>query len=112
MVERYDAKQYNLALENTDMILKSHPTNPETLAFRALILMGQKKQEEALGLMKDILKKDPKNFKNFTVWHVYGLVHRQAKQFKEARMCLSQALKLDDTNQNVLRDLAGIQLRL
>ena len=48
----------------------------ETLSFRALILMGQKKQEEALNLMKEILKKDPKNFKNFTVWHVYGLVHK------------------------------------
>lgn len=27
--------------------------------------------------MKEILKKDPANFKNFTVWHVYGIVYRQ-----------------------------------
>ena len=41
--------------------------------------MGHKKEEEALNLMKEILKKDLKNFKNYTVWYVYGLVHRQAK---------------------------------
>jgi hypothetical protein len=38
--------------------------------------MGQKKKDEALKLMKDILQRDPKNFKNFTVWHVYGIIYR------------------------------------
>lgn len=34
------------------------------------------------------------------------------RQFNEARMSFAQALKIDETNQNVLRDLANIQLRL
>ena len=40
--------------------------------------MAQKKKEESLAMMKDVLK-NPANFKNFTVWHVYGLVYRQNK---------------------------------
>lgn len=40
--------------------------------------MGLKKVDECMALMKDILK-NPKNFKNFTVWHVYGLVYRSNK---------------------------------
>lgn len=70
--------------------------------------MGLKKKDESLELMKEILKKDKSNFKNFTVWHVYGIIYRQNKQYKEARMSFAQALKIDDTNQNVLRDLANI----
>ena len=49
------------------------------MAFKALILQGQSKQDEALALMKEILNKDMKNFKNYTVWHIYGMVHKQAK---------------------------------
>lgn len=41
--------------------------------------MGLKKQDESLDLMNKILMMDKKNFKNFTVWHVKGLVHKQAK---------------------------------
>ena len=48
----------------------------ESLSFKALILMGLRRKDEALKLMKEVLQKDPKNFKNFTVWHVYGLVYK------------------------------------
>jgi peptide alpha-N-acetyltransferase len=34
------------------------------------------------------------------------------RQYKEARMSFAQALKIDENNQNVLRDLANVQLRL
>ena len=52
--------------------------NTETLAFKALILTGLRRKDESLALMKEILK-NPKNFKNFTVWHVYGLIYKQNK---------------------------------
>jgi len=47
----------------------------ETLAFRALILQGMQKEDEALAGMKEILK-NFKNFKNYTVWHIYGMINK------------------------------------
>lgn len=108
MIDRYDSKQFTKAFEINQELVASHPDHAEALAFKALILMGLKKKDESLELMKEILKKDKSNFKNFTVWHVYGIIYRQNKQYKEARMSFAQALKIDDTNQNVLRDLANI----
>jgi hypothetical protein len=47
--------------------------NIGTLAFKALLLNGQKKVTEANDLLKLTLMK---NMKNFTVWHVYGLLKK------------------------------------
>jgi len=59
--------------------------------------MALKRKEESLAIMKDVLG-NPANFKNFTVWHVYGLVYRQNKQYTEAKMAFKQALNLDEAN--------------
>jgi tetratricopeptide (TPR) repeat protein len=49
---------------------------------------------------------------NFTVWHVYGMLNRSNKKFDDARKAFLNALRQDETNINVLRDLAILQLQL
>lgn len=44
-----------------------------TLAFKALLLNGQKRVTEANDLIKLTIMK---NMKNFTVWHVYGILKK------------------------------------
>jgi tetratricopeptide (TPR) repeat protein len=75
MMSRYDAKEWTKAMEIIDELLKAFPDHAETLAFRALILQGMQKEDEALAGMKEILK-NFKNFKNYTVWHIYGMINK------------------------------------
>ena len=48
----------------------------ETWAMKALNLNAQKKRNEAFEMIKKALFK---NLKNFTCWHVYGILHRSNK---------------------------------
>ena len=53
--------------------------------MKALTMSALKKKVEAFDLIKKALFK---NLKNFTCWHVYGLLHRQNKyisKFKKQR---------------------------
>jgi len=103
MLELYDGKEHKKALKNADIILEKHPDHPETTAFKALIMNGLKKKAEAYELIKKALFK---NMANFTCWHVYGILNRSNKKFDDARKAYLNALKSDETNQNVLRDLS------
>ncbi|KAF7350445.1 hypothetical protein MVEN_01349700 [Mycena venus] len=45
-------------------------------------------------------------------WHVYGLIHKGEKNYKEALKCYTQALRYDKENLNILRDAAQLQTQL
>lgn len=48
----------------------------ETKAFRALSMSGQGKVKQAVIDIKTVLFK---NMKNYTCWHIMGIVHRREK---------------------------------
>jgi len=48
----------------------------ETLAMKALILNGMKKKPEAYAMIQKALFS---NMKNFSCWHVYGLLNKSHK---------------------------------
>lgn len=51
-----------------------------------------------------------KNMTNFTVWHVYGMIARNVKDYDMARKCLLNALKHGSkVNEGVLNDLSTLQ---
>jgi peptide alpha-N-acetyltransferase len=77
--------------------------------MRALNLNALKKRTEAFEFIKKALFK---NMKNFTCWHVYGILHRSNKNYDEARKAYVNALKYQPTNQNVLRDIGQLQVQL
>ena len=51
-----------------------------------------------------------KNMKNFTVWHIYGLLKKTNKEWKDANSAFKTAHNMDKKNLNVLRDMSHCQL--
>ena len=87
--------------------------------MEALTLNSMRRKGEAFELIKKALFK---NLKNFTCWHVFGILHRSNKYFfntfsikpyrnyEDAKKAYANALKYDPNNQNVLRDLGQLQI--
>lgn len=53
-----------------------------------------------------------KNLKSELCWHIYGIIHRNQRNFLEAIRCYQQALKIDPENINILRDMAVLQVHI
>lgn len=45
-------------------------------------------------------------------WHVYGLLHRSDRNYGEAIKAYKQALRIDPTNLQILRDLSMLQVQM
>ena len=91
----YESKQYKKGLKNADLILRRFPNHGETLSMKGLILgnmEGESRREEAHECVKLGLKND---VGSHVCWHVYGLLHRIDRNYKEAIKCYRQALKID-----------------
>ena len=53
-----------------------------------------------------------KNMMSHVCWHVYGLLYRSDRDYKEAIKCYKQALKRDKDNGQILRDLGLLQVQM
>ncbi|KIM24065.1 hypothetical protein M408DRAFT_331983 [Serendipita vermifera MAFF 305830] len=109
LLAQYEARQLKKAIKTADQILKKAGTHGETISMKGLVLTYQGKREEGLELVKKGVALD---LSSHICWHVYGLVHKQEKNYGEALKCYSQALKFDATNMNILRDAATLQAQL
>jgi len=109
IVKYYETKQYKKGLKAAETILKKFPQHGETLAMKGLTIncMGADKKEEAYLLVKEGIKYD---MKSHVCWHVYGLLYRSDRNYKQAIKCYGQALKLDKDNLQILRDLSLLQI--
>ena len=47
-----------------------------------------------------------KNMTNFTCWHIYGMIMQKEKDYDQARRCYLNALKYNEDNENVMKDLS------
>lgn len=74
-------------------------------------LLHHSLQDKPLGysLVKAGMKAD---LKSHIVWHVYGIMTRADRNYAEALKSYSQALKIDPHNNNILRDLAILQIQM
>ena len=79
--------------------------------MRALILSQMNKHDQAMEQIKKTLS-NPANFKNFTCWHVYGMIQKKNKDYSSARKLYLAAQKINPENDAVLRDLSCVQLHL
>ena len=111
LVRYYEAKQYKKGLKQADQILKKYPKHGDTLSMKALIMsfMPDKPKSEAYAVAKEGLKA---NLKGAVSWHVLGLLHRGDRENLEALKCYRTALKNEDDNQTVLKDLSSLQVHL
>ena len=112
MVRCYETKTFKKGLKTADAILKKFPNHGETLSMKGLLLgnmEGEGKREEAHECVKLGLKND---VGSHVCWHVYGLLHRIDRNYKEAIKCYRQALKIDEGNLQILRDLSYMQIQI
>lgn len=109
VVKLYETKQYKKALKTADLVLKKYPNHGETLAMKGLTLNSLDKKEEGYDLVKKGLRND---VKSQVCWHVFGLLYRSDRNYKEAIKCYLNALRIESDNQNILRDLSWLQIQM
>ncbi|KAK8940311.1 hypothetical protein KSP40_PGU009308 [Platanthera guangdongensis] len=78
----------------------------ETLSMKGLTLNCMDRKSEAYELVRRGLKND---LKSHVCWHVYGLLYRSDREYREAIKCYRNALKIDPDNIEILRDLSLLQ---
>jgi N-alpha-acetyltransferase 15/16, NatA auxiliary subunit len=76
--------------------------------MKGLFLFNTGLQAEGLACCKEAISI---NLKSELVWHSYGLMHRSLRDYREAVRCYNQALRIQPNNQQILRDLAVLQLQ-
>ncbi|KAA8496104.1 N-terminal acetyltransferase A complex auxiliary subunit NAA15 [Porphyridium purpureum] len=110
MVKMYEMKQYKKALKAADQILRKVPAHGETLAMKGLVWssLGPENKSEAYDMVRAGLRAD---LRSHVCWHVYGLLYRADRDYKEASKAYLQALRIDKDNMQILRDLALLQVQ-
>ncbi len=76
--------------------------------MKGLVFNCQGKKEEAFQLVNAGLANDPTSH---VCWHIKGLYYKSYNEFSEAIECYNSALKYDQNNQNILRDLSWMQVQ-
>ncbi|XP_024374282.1 N-terminal acetyltransferase A complex auxiliary subunit NAA15 isoform X1 [Physcomitrium patens] len=109
IVKSYETKQYKKGLKASDQILRKFPEHGETLAMKGLILNCMDRKAEAFELVRKGLKND---LKSHVCWHVYGLLYRSDRDYREAIKCYRCALRIDPENIQILRDLSLLQAQM
>ncbi|XP_071713838.1 N-terminal acetyltransferase A complex auxiliary subunit NAA15-like [Rutidosis leptorrhynchoides] len=109
IVKSYETKQYKKGLKAADTILKKFPDHGETLSMKGLTLNCMDRKPEAYELVRLGLKND---LKSHVCWHVYGLLYRSDREYREAIKCYRNALRIDPDNIEILRDLSLLQAQM
>ncbi|WOG99228.1 hypothetical protein DCAR_0518576 [Daucus carota subsp. sativus] len=109
IVKSYETKQYKKGLKAADTILKKFPNHGETLSMKGLTLNCMDRKSEAYELVRLGLKND---LKSHVCWHVYGLLYRSDREYREAVKCYRNALRIDPDNIEILRDLSLLQAQI
>uniref|UniRef100_A0A7N0VK31 Uncharacterized protein n=2 Tax=Kalanchoe fedtschenkoi TaxID=63787 RepID=A0A7N0VK31_KALFE len=109
IVKSYETKQYKKGLKAADSILKKFPEHGETLSMKGLTLNCMDRKSEAYELVRLGLKND---LKSHVCWHVYGLLYRSDREYREAIKCYRNALRIDPDNIEILRDLSLLQAQI
>ncbi|KAL6079103.1 N-alpha-acetyltransferase 16, NatA auxiliary subunit [Balamuthia mandrillaris] len=106
-----DTKQYKKALKTCDAVLKKVGDHGETLALKGFIIRSQNpdKKDESYELMKKAVEVDPKGY---VCWHLYGILCKADRDYAEAAKCFRNALKHDEKNNNLLRELAHLLIQI
>ena len=108
LVKFYETKQYKKGLQLADKLLEKFANHGETQAMKALLLHNTGKKDESYEYIKMGIRND---IRSHICWHAYGLMHRSDNNYREATKCYMNALRIDSDNQNILRDLAWLQIQ-
>ncbi|KAJ7039762.1 NMDA receptor-regulated protein 1-domain-containing protein [Mycena alexandri] len=109
LLSLYETRQLKKGLKTADQILKKFPKHGETTCMKGLVLTHMGRREEGVELVRKGVQLD---LSSHICWHVYGLIHKGEKNYREALKCYTQALRYDKENLNILRDAAQLQTQL
>lgn len=109
ILHQYENKQYTAGLENCNALLAKYPGHGETTAMAGLLHHSLNDKQKGHTLVKAGMKAD---FKSHIVWHVNGIITRADLNYAEAVKSYAQAHRLDPENNNILRDLAVLQIQM
>lgn len=109
VVKCYESKQYKKGIKAADQILRKYSEHGETLSMKGLLLSCLSKKTEAYDYVRRGLKHD---LKSHVCWHVYGLLYRSDREYREAIKCYRNALRIDPDNIQILRDLSSLQVQM
>lgn len=109
VVRSYESKQYRSGVKLADSILKKYPQHGETLTMKGLIYNCMGRRDEAEELIRLGLRM---NIKSHICWHVFGLFHRSDGDYAEATKCYLNALRMDNNNPQIMKDLASLQIQM
>ncbi|KAL7276124.1 hypothetical protein RUND412_000887 [Rhizina undulata] len=109
IVKCYETKQYKKGLKAAEQILRKVPNHGETLAMKGLITNSLGRTAEAFQIAKEALRQD---MKSHVCWHVYGLLYRSENNLEESIKAYKMALRFDPESQQILRDLALLQIQM
>ncbi|CAI5947038.1 unnamed protein product [Closterium sp. NIES-64] len=76
--------------------------------MKGLIMNCMEKKTQAYELVRKGLKFD---LSSHVCWHVYGLLYRSDREYRDAIKCYLNALRIDPNNQQILKDLSLLQVR-
>lgn len=107
----FENKQFDKALLQAGKILERFPYHGETLAMKGLAMFNadETNRDEAFALVKQGLSL---NIRSSICWHVFGLFHRQERNFAEACKAYRQAMECRPPNQQLLRDLPAMEIQI
>ena len=77
--------------------------------MKGLFLYLTEKQDEGFKLARMALMK---NMKSEITWHIFGIINRNMRNYAEAVKCYMQALKIDDSNVQILKDMSLLQVQI
>lgn len=77
--------------------------------MKGLITNSLGRTAEAFTIAKEALKQD---MQSHVCWHVYGLLYRSEKNFEESIKAYKMALRFEPESQQILRDLALLQIQM
>jgi len=97
--------EVDAADEQVKIIAKNAGHDPDVEALKASVLLGQKKQPEAVIILDDALKENPDNARLLAL---KALIFLENKDFKKALPLIDAAIKIDP--KNIAMHLARIDL--
>jgi tetratricopeptide (TPR) repeat protein len=90
-------------------VLNKHADAYVPSLMKDLILNCMDHKTKAYELIRQGLKND---LKSHVCWHVYGLLYRSDREYREAIKCYRNALKIDPENIEILRNLSLLQAQM
>ena len=69
------------------------------------------KPTDGIVLVSALLCCPQNDLSSHVCWHVYGLLYRSDREYRDAIKCYLNALRFDPQNQQILRDLSLLQVR-